>query len=68
MNHIKNSVTPAKAEPGAEAAEPSPGETAPMQEPSAADLAQVETHVSRRRKKVADEGAADLDQPAFAKS
>jgi hypothetical protein len=66
MNHMKNNnVTPAKAEPGAEAAEPSPGETGPTQEPSAADLERAERMYRDAAKKLA---AADQDQPAHAKS
>jgi hypothetical protein len=63
-----NSVLPAKAEPGAEAAEPSPGEKGPTQKPSAADLERAERMYRDAAKKLADEGAADFDKPPHAKS
>ena len=61
MNHIKNNVTPAKAEPGAEAAEPSPGETDPCRTFRCRSRA-AERMYRDAAKKLADEGAADLDQ------
>ncbi len=63
----KTQPAAAKPEPGAEAAEPSPGDKQRSAEPSAEDLERAERMYRDAAKKLADEGAADLDQPLVPK-